>query len=455
MSTRKKALLTQGPILATLLKLALPMIWGIFVVMTFNLVDTYFVGQLGTLQLGAMGFTFPVVMLGGSLAMGLGIGTSSVISRAIGESDTHQVRCLTTDSLILSVTFVGLFITLGLLTIDPLFTLMGAGPELLPLIREYMQIWYIGLLFLVIPMVGNSAIRATGDTLTPSVIMTVAGVANIALDPLLIFGYGPVPAMGLRGAALATVGARALTLVAAVGVLHFRERMLLWRLPSVNRLVDSWKRILYVGLPAALTNSIAPLANAVLTALVASFGVSAVAGFGVATRIEAFALIPVMGLSAGLGPFVGQNWGAKEIERVQSALNRTYVFSVLWGILVAIILLTFRRNIAQVFNENPEVIQVVSVYLFFLLPVYAFEGWRVLGNSTFNAIGKPLNATAVTLGKLGTYVMLAYGLSVFFDLKGVFMAGAVATALSGVISWLWTRKVCRFSDPEPTHAKAS
>ena len=121
------------------------------------MVDTYFVGQLG-----------------GSLSMGLGIGTSSVISRAIGGSEDETVRCLTTDSLLLSLLLVGVFITLGWLTIDPLFTVMGAGANLLPLIR------------------------ATGDTLTPSEIVTVAGVANIVLDPLLIFGYGFVPAICAR-----------------------------------------------------------------------------------------------------------------------------------------------------------------------------------------------------------------------------------------------------------------
>ncbi|MEL6765514.1 MAG: MATE family efflux transporter, partial [Cyanobacteria bacterium J06607_6] len=173
--------------------MTLPMVGGVFAIVAFNLADTFFVGQLGTQQLAAVSFTFPVVLLLGSLAMGLGIGASSVIARAIGEGDRDRVRRFTTNSLLLALTAVILFVLLGLATIDPLFTLLGATPEQLPLVREYMQIWYFGMVFLVVPMVGNSAIRAAGNTATPSLIMTMAAGLNILLDPLLIFGWAGFP----------------------------------------------------------------------------------------------------------------------------------------------------------------------------------------------------------------------------------------------------------------------
>ncbi len=156
--------LIEGPVGRRLLFLTVPMVGGIFAITTFNLVDTFFVARLGTDELAAMGFIFPVVMFVQSIALGLGIGTASVVSRAIGEGDHRKVRRLTTDSLILAVLLVVLFVTVGLLTINPLFTLMGATPEILPLIRQYMTIWYVGMIFVTVPMVGNNAIRATGDT---------------------------------------------------------------------------------------------------------------------------------------------------------------------------------------------------------------------------------------------------------------------------------------------------
>jgi putative MATE family efflux protein len=204
MQNQTRATLIEGHIGKTLIKLTIPMIFGILGMVAFNLVDTFFIGQLGTNELAAISFTFPVVFVIGSLAMGLGMGASAVISRAIGEGDPTRVQRFTTDSLILSVLVVVVFIVIGLLTIDQVFALLGATPQVMPLIKQYMLIWYPSMIFVVIPMVGNNAIRATGDTKTPSVIMLVAVAVNIILDPLLIFGIGPFPALALAGAALAT-----------------------------------------------------------------------------------------------------------------------------------------------------------------------------------------------------------------------------------------------------------
>jgi putative MATE family efflux protein len=230
------------------------MILGLAGIVTFNLVDTFFVGQLGAMELAALSFTFPVVMVIGSLALGLGSGASAVISRAIGEKDIDRVRRLTTDSLILSLILVGTCILVGFLTIDPLFKTLGATPELLPLIKQYMVIWYPGMVFLVVPMVGNNAIRATGDTKTPGLIMLLAAVVNAIMDPLLIFGLGPFPRLELQGAAIATVVARAITLAVALWVLGRRDRMLTTKVDSLRAVYASWKSILYIGMPLPPTD---------------------------------------------------------------------------------------------------------------------------------------------------------------------------------------------------------
>ena len=146
---------------------------------------------------------------------------------------------VTTDSLILSVLIVVFFIIIGLLTLNPLFSALGAAPELMPSIRSYMTIWYVGMVFLVIPMVGNNAMRATGDTISPSLIMVMAAVVNVILDPLLIFGWCGFPRLGLQGAALATVFARALSLVVSISILHFRKRMLSWAVPTLRQFWES------------------------------------------------------------------------------------------------------------------------------------------------------------------------------------------------------------------------
>ena len=431
--------LIEGSVGRQLIKLTIPMIWGVFAVIAFNLVDTYFVGQLGTTPLAAMSFTFPVVMTLGSVAMGLGVGTSSVISRAIGEGDRNRVQRLTTDSLTLSLLLVAVFALLGLATIDPLFTALGADADILPLIRSYMQIWYFGMICLVIPMVGNSAIRAGGNTLIPSLIMTVAAGVNIALDPLLILGLGGFPRLEIQGAALATVLSRAITLVASLLVLHYREKMLCFNLPKFQTVLKSWQKILHIGLPAAATSMITPISIGLITSAIAFYGAEAVAAFGIASRIESFALIAVVALSASISPFVGQNWGAKKYARVHRALNLSYLFCLGWGTMMAIILAPNGSWLASLFNNNPEVIKIATRYLWFVPISYAAAGIIQVSSATFNALGKPIPSMILTITRmLVLYVPLAYLGSKLFGINGIFTAACIANLVVGISAYIWS-----------------
>ena len=433
-----KSKLTEGPVGLQLLKLTLPLVWGVFAVIAFSLADTYFVAQLGTNELAAMSFTFPVVMVLGSVAMGLGIGASSIIARAIGSGDRYRVRRLTTDSLILSLLVVAILAGLGLATINPLFTALGAGPDALPLIRDYMGVWYLGIIFLVVPLVGNSAIRASGNTIVPSLIMTVAAAVNILLDPLLIFGWGDFPALGIKGAALATVISRASTLVASLAFLHFRERLLLFALPKLKEVWQSWISVLSVGLPAAATNLIVPISVGLLTSLMARYGPEAVAGFGIASRVESFALIAPLALSASMGPFVGQNWGANQRSRVNHALRLSFWFCLAWGGLIAIIVGANASGIAAWFDSEPAVVASAAAYLTTVPLSYGALGIIYIFSSTFNALGKPLPSVAMTLSRMFLlYVPLAYLGSWLFGLQGVFVAACLSNVAVGLGVYIW------------------
>ena len=332
MEQKTNAKLVEGDIGKILFKMTLPMLMGILGMILFNLVDTYFIGILGVDELAAISFTFPVIMIVMSISMGLGVGASSVISREIGTGNMDQVKRYTTDALILSIVIVILLVILGLFTIDPLFQLLGAEKELIPLIRDYMIIWYAGVPLVVIPMVGNNAIRATGDTKSPGIIMMVAVVVNLIMDPLLIFGIGPFPRLELQGAAIATLIARSCVMIFALYVLYKREKMISLQLPTLKNLVHSWKKILYVAIPTSLTNLIAPVTIAIITMLVANYGKNAVAAFGIASRLEMFSLAIVMALSAVIAPFTGQNYGAKKYNRITKGVQISTNFSIIYGL---------------------------------------------------------------------------------------------------------------------------
>ena len=440
-----KSKLTEGHVSIQLLKLSLPMVWGVLSVLAFSLADTYFVAQLGTKELAAISFTFPVVTVLSSIAMGLGTGVSSVVARVIGKGDRLQVQRLTTDSLLLSVAIVGIFSTLGLNTIDPLFSTLGAKSELIPLIRDYMSIWYLGMVFLVVPLVGNSALRACGNTLIPSLIMTLAAAINILLDPLFIFGWGAIPALGLKGAAIASLISRVGILVASLAFLHFQERLLIFTVPSLQTLIKSWRSLMSVGLPAAVTSLISPLSVSFATSLIAQYGTEAVAGFGLASRLEALALIIPLAISASIGPFVGQNWGAQQYGRVKRSLQLSFFFCLTWGGLVAVLLGTMAPAIAAWFDSDPGVVNSASVYLTLVPISYGALGIVFTASSALNGLGKPMLALGMSLFRLLLlYIPLAYLGSQLFGIFGIFGATCLSNVIVGLWAWL---QHSRWSNP--------
>ena len=440
-SDENKAKLLQGPVGKTLISLAIPVAFGIMAIILFTVVDTLYIGQLGAEPLAAMGFIFPISYIVMSIAMGLSVGTSSTIARAIGEGHQLKVQRLATDGLGLAFLIVTCFSLIGLTNLNTIFSLIGARGEMLTLISDYMIPWCLGVGLLVVPMVGNGAIRATGDTKTPATIMIIAGLVNIILDPFLIFGIGPFPRLELRGAALATVISWGVTFTASLWILGKREGLI--RLPVFDpkRTFDSWKQILYIGVPAAGTNIMEPLSMAVITRMIAGYGEEAVAAFGVGGRLEALSLIGLWGLSMAMTPFVGQNFGAGNYDRIRASLRFGSKFSLIWGGATFAVLCLCAGIIAPIFNDDKTVIAAVVLFLQIIPISYGMYGIATLINSMFNALGKPLHASLVIILHLFVFVLpLAYLGSKVYGLKGIFVGIAVGNAVVGIIAYLMLQK---------------
>ena len=220
------AKLTVGPVSGSILSMMLPMALGIFVMIGNGLVDAYFIGQLGYAPLAAVSYAFPVWFVAAGIVMGLGTGTSSVLSRFIGAGDKTSMKQIATHSMLLAVMTGAVVMVIGLLTIEPLFSLLGANEESMPFVKSYMRIYYWGSLFLGIPMMGNSILRANGDAKTPSILVASSAVINAILDPILIFGWFGFPEMGVAGAALASVISTIAFLLASLWVLIYRDNLL-------------------------------------------------------------------------------------------------------------------------------------------------------------------------------------------------------------------------------------
>jgi putative MATE family efflux protein len=239
--------------------MTLPMIVGMVVLMTFGLVDTFFIGMLGTQQLAAISFTFPVTFTVISLNIGLGIGTSAIIAKLLGAGQHNQAKETATGALMLTMVLAIVLAIIGVMTMEPIFRLMGADEAQLVFIKEYMLVWYGAGVFLAMPMVGNSVLRASGDTKTPSYVMAFGGLINVILDPILIFGWGPVPAFGIQGAAIATLIAWAVGLFYILYVLAVKRKLIEAKLLNWQQLKRSTGGILKIGLPAAGANMLTPI----------------------------------------------------------------------------------------------------------------------------------------------------------------------------------------------------
>ncbi len=420
------------------------MLVGILAMMAFNVIDTYFVGQLGTLPLAAMTLTFPVVMVIGTFTLGLGVGAMAVISKGIGAGDKRGIRRCTTDALTLSVFCVVVMCAVGLVTMEPLFRLLGATDAMLPLIEQYMIIWYPGMLVYVVPMIGNNIIRATGDTVTPSVVMVVGVVLNTLLDPLLIFGWGPVPAYGIAGAAIATVLARAFTLIVALWVLARREHLITLPWPGLAALLGSWKKILVIGLPVAVSNAIIPISMGVITRIVTQYGEATVAGFGVATRIEGLGMALVFAVSTGISPFVGQNFGAGRFDRIRKGMTVANRFCLVWGALLFVIFLLLGERTAAAFDSDPEAVRSAAGYLWIIAISLGLRSIHTITWTALNVLGRPYDALVLEfLLAFVLWIPLALVGGQVGQITGVYVGLSLANILAGVAAYLWMGRVTR------------
>lgn len=459
--------LTQGQVPASLARLTAPMMMGVSSSILVQMLEMGFIGQLSTAHVAAITFTFPLVMVLTSIALGISIGTSSVIARSVGtrqknlkdagngaavqESGADDVALMGTHSLILVFGLMLVLSALSWLAIDPLFIALGAEPELLPLIHSYLDIYLPGTVLFTASMVCGSIMRANGSANIPGAIMTISAMINLILDPIFIFGWFGFPAMELAGAATAMTLTRLGTLIVSLWYIS-RGGMVLQ-----NRLFDGWlasaKRILHVGVPAMATNLIGPFTAAYITYLIADYGEAAVAGFGVANRIEAVAAMLMFALSASIGPFIGQNWGAHMVSRVRQGVNVSYQFCLVWGVFIAIPLFFFGAEIASLIDASEPVVLVAATYLALVPLSYGLWGVLMMASASFNALGKPLPSTALSFGRMiVVYIPLATLLNSAFGYVGIFAATAISNALFGLLGWQWFARRLRLMTSQLTNS---
>lgn len=406
---------------------------GILGVLAVGLADAYFLARVGRTQLAAVGYIYPVTVSVTSLSIGLAAGANAALSQSIGrgtsEDDTHRM----------AIHALGLGLVVGLLVGAALwllqgtiFGLIGASGPVTDEIADYVFWWAMSFPFLVLSMLVGAIFRARGDGVTASVIMFNQAITNIVLDPLLIFGTGPFPEMSTGGAGLATFLAR---VGATVGGLWWawRKGHLSTARNPFKQIGSSVRTIGGVGLPASVSNAINPAGMAMVTAAVSTLGEAAVAGFGAATRVQSLAIVPLLALSAGIGPVVGQNWGAAQHGRARRAVRVTFIMCLGYGAGVGGLLILLGDQIAGAVAASPEDAAIAATYLRIVgLSLFGY-GMLVTGNAAMNARSRATWSMGMSAGRIFlVYVPLAWVLMGFFGFTGIAAAAAAANVAAAV-----------------------
>jgi putative MATE family efflux protein len=432
-TAQSKRDLTKGSIIRHVMRMAVPMAIGIGAIISFSIADTYFIGQLGATELAAISFTMPVTTLFFNILFGLAIAMSATVSRKIGAGLRDEVKMVATIGIMMAVILSSILAIMGYIFLEPVFRGLGADDTTMPFIREYMPIWLIGSVFLAVPVVANSAIRGNGDAFWPAVIMVTVAVINIILDPLLIFGLFGFPELGFKGAAVASLSAYFISMCLAMIILCVREKLFS---PSYILQKSAWvfaaKALLVIAIPVSIANMIAPIVTYGYTAILSDIGNAAVAGYGIASRFEAFALIPIMALAGGIAPLVGQNFGAGNQDRLSSALRIALIFSVGYGLFCAAVFYMLAPYLAAPFSDDKNVIGVAKSYLMFVPLSYIGLNIFAVLTSMMNATAMPKQALTLNILKsFGMAMPLAYVMTNAYAIDG-FIGSVIITNMVGM-----------------------
>jgi len=430
--------LTTGSVAAHLRRQAVPFSLGLAAIFSFEAVDLFFISRLGNVPLAAVSFTFPVIWLIYGLGMGFEVGAASCISRAVGRRDDVAARRLTTDTAMLASGVLACMGLIGLATIGPVFTGLGATTELMPLIRQYMHIW-----FWIAPTdaclwTSLASVRARGNTRLEAKIITAAALLNLALDPVFIFGLFGFPRLEIRGAALATLVSNGAMLCFTLFYLAGRLKIFASPAAPLRVILASWRHMLAIGIPAIITNTIIPLSSAIVVAMVAGYGVDAVAGYGIAMRIEPMVLIPFYALSAVSSPFFGQNFGAGQIGRLFEARRQIARFCIAAGVTLALSLDLIARPLTGLFSHAEAIRDVAVHYLWLVSWAYGAHGLVMSCNAAFNGTGRPLPAVMLSAARvIIVFLPLAWLGQWLLGLEGIFMATSFSNLLLAIVAFSW------------------
>jgi putative MATE family efflux protein len=427
--------LTNGSIVRPILALSLPTLAGNVLQSTFSIIDLYFIGRVGTEAIAAVSVAGTIMMLIITGNVGIGIGSTALVSRYSGGGETEKLRRAIGSTIALAAIF-SLFIAIGgPVLARPIIGLMGTEAVVVDIALAYITVLFVGGFTMIFMMLISAVIRGTGDAVTPMIVLAVAVAINIGLDPVLIFGLGPFPEMGATGAAVATVVARGVGFIVLAVILTRRFKPL-HPFNKRNYSLKLASRIITIGIPASIQMLTRSFAGVILIGIVAAFGTAAVAAYGIGTRITMLMLMPGFAFAVSAAILVGRNLGAGKSKRAErSAWTTAFIYL---GVLTALViaLMAAPKFWVGIFDDARPVVDLGALFVYIVAPSFFLLPFGMVLGRSMSGAGVSFPPMVVTVSVLlGVRIPLAFILAKFAGLGavGVFWAVAIPTAMEGII----------------------
>tara|TARA_B100000508_G_scaffold140609_1_gene142345 strand:- start:36538 stop:37905 length:1368 start_codon:yes stop_codon:yes gene_type:complete len=438
---KQKQKLTEGSILNSLIRLALPIILANVLHTTYQLIDTFWLGRLSANAVASVSISFPILFLVLSLGGGLTLGGSVIVAQYFGAENKKKVDYSSSQTVFVIFIISVILAIVAYLLAEPMMILIGAEPPILQDSVDYFEVSSFGFIFLFMFFVFQSLMRGIGDVMLPMYVVLITVLLNLVLDPLFIFGYGDIPGYGVKGAAYASISTQAISAIIGLAILFKGKRGIKIRLSQMKFDWKWTKRLFRIGIPTSLDQSTRAAAMTVIILLVTSFGSDVVAAYGIGVRILSLIVIPALGFAMATTTLVGQNIGARQIKRAEKVGDLSAKIAMYGLTSIGLLLFFFAEPVTRFFVPNdPQVIKDGALFIKIMAPSFGILGVQQVLNGVFNGAGFTQASLLITVFNLWMVRFpLAYLLSENTSLEevGLWWAFPISNLLGGLMAFIY------------------
>ena len=436
--TNRIYLLEEAGVASALLKLGIPTMVGMLISALYNVIDAYFVGGLGMSQMGAVSVVFPIVQIIIGLGMMFGAGASSYISRLLGKGDNKQAD-RTASTALFSGLLVGIVIVIGIMIfLDPVLTALGSTETILPYARAYAKIYVTGSIINVFTVMMNNLLTAQGATKFTMIAMLTGSIANVILDPVMIYGLD----LGIEGAAIATVISLCINMALYMGYILKKKGVLRFSFRNIAPSKTIYGEVLKIGIPVLLFQLLSSAAMGSINTASKPYGDYAVAAMGAVTRVMTVVTYVVFGFLKGFQPFAGYNYGARKFSRLKKSIMLCLTWSTAFCAIAAVVLVIFAYPIVSLFGTDTEMLNLAAKALRLNAVLFLTFGFQMVYASLYLAIGKSLAGSILSLSRQGIFFFpLVLVLPCLLGITGVVWVQPMADLLTTILTMIFAVKI--------------